>query len=144
MNEPADRVAGVMALLARLSTVLDAENARLRRMQLTGLAELIAEKETLTIAYERELAALRREPALLAGLGRERRTALEVAIRDFQTRLATSRRLSASARQVLEDIVRLVASTAAPRAGAPAGYGPGCVAPARQGGALPVALNRRI
>lgn len=144
MTEPVDRVAGVMALLGRLATVLDAENALLRRMQLAGLAELVAEKETLTIAYERELAALRREPELLGRLSRERRTALEAAIRDFQTKLAASRRLSASARQVLEDIVRLVASTAAPRAGPPAGYGPGRVAPGRQGGALPVALNRRI
>jgi hypothetical protein len=144
MSGPVDQVARVMTLLERLSALLDAEIGLLRRMQLTGLAELLAEKEQLTIAYERELRALRREPEVLGGLAGERRRALEAAIRDFQTRLAASRRQSAAARQVLEDIVRLVAASAAPRAGAPAGYGPACGGPQRQPGAVPVALNRRI
>lgn len=144
MNGPADRVATVMALLQRLSAVLDAEIGLLRRMQLTGLAELIADKEALTIAYERELRALRREPELLGGLAGERRRALEAAIRDFQAKLAASRRLSDSARHVLEGIVRLVAATAAPRAGAAPGYGPGSAGPTCRGATVPVALNRRI
>lgn len=144
MSGPADRIAGVMALLERLTAVLDSEIDLLRRMQLAGLAELIAEKETLTTAYERELRALRREPELLGGLAPQRRAALEAAIRDFQTRLATSRRLGDSARHVLENIVRLVAATAAPRVGASTGYGPASTGPARRPDAVPVALNRRI
>lgn len=144
MSDGLTRVATVITLLRRLGAVLDDEVRMLRRMQLAGLPAVVALKEELAAAYERELTALRREPEVLGALAIDQRRALEEAIRGFQAKLAASRQHNAAARQVLEDIVRLVARSAARHELGGAGYGPVLAAPPLRTGAPPVALNRRV
>ncbi len=119
-----ERIAVLLTLIERLCEVMAREGECVRRMAVERLAELREEKRALAQAYEKELAALRREPAAVAALPLEARRQLEEGMRRLQAASRRNADLLAAAKTVTERLLRRVTEALAvelPGAGPAAG-----------------------
>jgi hypothetical protein len=139
---PFDRVSLAITLMRQLQHVVMRETEALRQMKLAPLADLQAEKASLAIAYEREVRALRADPAIFASLDLAVREGFAEASRELQATIATNMRALEAARQVVDGVVRTLSQSMASVQRRPS-YAPGGRT-SEPAAALPVALNREI
>ncbi len=133
-----ERVALLLTLIERLCEVMAREADCVRRMAVDRIDELQREKRALAEAYEKELAAFRRQPELVAGLSLETRRELEQAMRRLQAASRRNADLLLAAKSVTERLLRRVTEALAeePRVVPPP--------PARGGRVVAVSFDRSI
>lgn len=105
----AEQVDQLIAVTERLGEVVDEENNVLRERRPVDLARWRAEKERLTGAYERQMLAVRREPAALKAAPTERLDALRAVTKRFQDVLEEHRRLVQATKTVTERMLKAIA-----------------------------------
>lgn len=133
-----ERIAVLLALIERLCEVMAREGESVRRMAVERIGELQEEKRVLAQAYEKELAALRREPEALAALPLEARRELEEGMRRLQAAARRNADLLRAAKTVTERLLRRVAEALAdePRLAGPL--------PARGARVIAVSFDRSV
>lgn len=137
---PADRVEHLILLTERLTGRLQTELEALEANRPHEVAPHIKETQRLADLYRRESAAVRTDPARIAGAPLTRRKRLAEATKTFDAVLKRHAAAVESARRITEGLVRTIAGVVADRRKT-AGYGPRAF-PA-PGDARAIALNRR-
>jgi hypothetical protein len=135
--------AGVLATMADLSALLEAETAHVRVGRLRdGLAHE-ARKSELAASYMQGLEAIKANAVALARFAPEALDRLKVAHRAFGGTVETNQTVLATARAVSETLVKGIAEEmnrqARPQAYAPPGYGA-----ARTAAGEPLVVSRRL
>lgn len=133
-----ERVAVLLTLIERLCAVMAREGDCVRRMAVDRIGELQEEKRVLAQAYEKELAALRRQPEAMAALPIEARRQLEEGMRRLQAASRRNADLLLAAKTVTERLLRRLAEALADE---PSGAVP---PPARAGRVIAVSFDRSV
>ncbi|MCB2052841.1 MAG: hypothetical protein KDE35_01185 [Geminicoccaceae bacterium] len=121
--EPFERLSVVITVARNLVEILEKETDHLRAMQVEQIDRLQGEKAALADLYAEEVAALRRDPALLGGLDMAVRREFETAMRAAQTAIRRNAQAVDAARHVVEKMIRRLGRSSQAQGGAPA-YGP--------------------
>jgi flagellar biosynthesis/type III secretory pathway chaperone len=137
MTSAVDKITILMTLTRQLTQVMDAESDVLRRVELSQLGELQAEKQALTDIYEAELGEIRRDPEILGAVDPGVREELEAATRRFQEAARRNTFALEAARAVVERALHFIQSSLADSHA----YGPED-GHKRGGEVVPFALNR--
>lgn len=133
-----ERIALVLTLIERLCEVMAHENDCVRRMAVDRISQLQEEKRSLAQAYEKELAALRRQPEAVGALPIEVRRRLEEGMRRLQATARRNADVLLAAKSVSERLLRRVAEALADE---PGGTAP---PPARGGRVIAVSFDRSV
>lgn len=140
----ADRADQLLAMGKRLIVLVEAEIAAMSARRLDGASADWDEKERLSQAWRVEIARIRAEPALLAGLDAARKAALRDISKQLEKTLESHARAIGAMREVTEGVVRAIAGEVAATRSAPAAYGrSGQVAAAPRGEASGLAVNAK-
>ena len=122
-NHVEERAEQLLAMTQRLVKLLDEEVAALQARKLDASSAGWDEKEKLVHAWRLEVARIKADPGLMAGLSTARKEALRTAARQLEDRLEEHERALAAARTVTEGLVRSIAAEIAEARSGPAGYG---------------------
>jgi len=148
VSEPSSRddaemlVAGILATIERMDTVLREETELVRGARLSEAASLVEAKAALAGTYQRELEAVRAAAGVIGRLLPDRAAELRRALASLQASLALNLAVVGTAKAVAEDMMRSVAEDVA-RRDRPRGYGPAGVATRYAGAPAPVSISRR-
>lgn len=132
-----DKVTILMTLTRQLTQVLDAETDAVRRMRLSELGDLQAEKQALADVYDAELRELREHPEVLGAVALDTREALELETRLFQEAAHRNGLALQAAQTVIERALEVIAESLQ---GSPC-YQAGGV-DGRKGNVVPFAIDR--
>lgn len=136
MTPAFDKVTILMTVTRQLIQVMDAETDVLRRVRLSELGELQAEKQALAEVYLTEFAEMREHPEWLGAVGGDTREELEYATRRFQESARRNTLALQAAQTVVERALELISTSLA----GPANYQSG--AELKRGEVVPFALDR--
>jgi hypothetical protein len=120
-----ERADQLLAMTQRLVALLDQEISALQARKLDASSASWDEKEKLVHAWRLEVARVKADPGLMAGLSATRKDALRTAAKELEDRLVDHERALAAARTVTEGLVRSIAAEIAEARSGPAGYGAG-------------------
>lgn len=118
-----DRAQQLLAAMRRLTSLARTEAEALEARRLDASSADFAEKERLAHAYRLEVAQVKANPSLLAGLSVSLREELKRASLELETTLEAHAIALAAAREVTEGLVKAIAGEIASVRSAPAGYG---------------------
>jgi len=133
-----ERIAVLLTLIERLCEVMAEESESVRRMAVDRIAELQKEKRALVQAYEKELAALRREPEVLGSVPLETRRELEEGMRRLRAVTRRNADLLLAAKTVTERLLRWVSEALADEPAA------ATAPPGRVGRVIAVSFDRSV
>lgn len=137
----AERVEQLILLTERLTNLLRAEAEAFESRRPRAVLARADETGRLANIYRHESAAIRANPALVAGAPATRRRKLIQATTAFEAVLARHGRALRAAKTITEGVVHAIAEEVARQRNAVAGYGPG--ARRRFGDGSAITLNRR-
>ena len=120
---PGRRIAGILALLNRLSEIVSGETALLRHRRPQALSETNAEKERLAATYAQELREIKANPVLIKSASDAEKEALKTAMAAFQEIMDDHARRLIIAKSVTESMVQAVAEEVHKRKNPVNGYG---------------------
>lgn len=103
------RIAGIIAVLNRLSEIVTQETALLRHRRPQALSETNAEKERLAATYARELREIKANPSLIKSASDAEKEALKSAMTAFQEIMDEHARRLIVVKSVTESMVQAVA-----------------------------------
>lgn len=140
----AERADQLLAMGRRLVALIEAEIGAMSARRLDGASADWDEKERLSQAWRVEIARIKAEPALLAGLDNTRKAALRDVSKQLEKTLESHARAIGAMREVTEGLVRAIAGEVAATRSAPAAYGrSGQVAATSRGEASGLAVDAK-
>ena len=117
------RIAGIIAVLNRLSEIVTQETALLQHRRPQALSETNAEKERLAATYARELREIKANPVLIKSASDAEKEALKSAMTAFQETMDEHARRLIVVKSVTESMVQAVAEEVHKRKNPVNGYG---------------------
>ncbi len=144
-SDPQDRAEQLIILTNRITDLIKRETELLEKRRPSALADTADERNKLSSLYSHEIALIRADNSLLAGIGPALKQGLTTATEQFQDALAAHEKVVTRMRTVSEKIIRAVADDVAAKKAPKAGYGDNAMlnAPTSHGSG-PIALNQVI
>lgn len=148
--KPEERAHRLIAVTVQLSDLMDQETALLESRRPGETKPIVDAKAKLAAEYAREVRAIARNRALIAGLSPALREELKGATQRFEAKAEAQKRLIGRIRRVTEGVVKAIADEAARKDAAQTGYGAqgASPTPAKSGYAAPkpttLALNEIV
>jgi hypothetical protein len=122
-GETDQRAEQLDAMTRRLVGLIGAEVEAVQAHRLSAASADWDEKERLVHAWRLEVARIKENPALLAGISPARKAALKVSSKQLELALETHAVALSASKVVTEGLVRSIAAEVAAVRSAPAGYG---------------------
>lgn len=117
------RIAGIIAVLNRLSEIVTQETALLQHRRPQALNESNAEKERLAATYAQELRAIKANPGLIKSASDAEKEALKTTMANFREIMDEHARRLIVVKSVTESMVQAVAEEVHKRKNPVNGYG---------------------
>jgi hypothetical protein len=122
-QDSTERADQLLAMTQRLASLVTAEIETVKARKLDGGSADWEEKERLVHAWRIEVSRVKAEPALLAGIGEDRKLALREAAKALEDGLEAHARALGAMKSVTEGLVRSIAAEIASSRSGPAAYG---------------------
>lgn len=142
---PEVRAHNLIGLLQDLVDVMNRENVQLETPRSSELQELVQEKQSLFLQYEKQLEELAANPGFAAGLSEEMKERLRMLSAQYEEVLKENQRRLQTALKTSDMIFNHISSAAAKAAGTQLqGYGGGGTSKQQTGRTAPIAINETL
>ncbi|MEO1039627.1 MAG: flagellar basal-body protein FlbY [Pseudomonadota bacterium] len=138
---PTDRAQHLLRLTGRLTDLIETETGMFEARRPHEAMALQEEKAKLATIYRRETQLAAKDPARLAGLATDLKTALRAATERFEAAVEKNGAVVMALKSVTEGVVQAIAAEAARQKTEKSGYGPTATQNANLGA---VALDQSV